>query len=115
MEDNQLKNCLSKNWERDKDQVVIQSRLDCAYELGFRAAYNRPQANTEADELKPEGQRTKAEEWEACYRQLFNQLNPLVAKLKIATDALQMVSSRCTPEAQLVVDKALSQIQQEKL
>lgn len=29
-------------------------------------------------QLKPEGQRTKAEEWEACHAALFNQLNPVM-------------------------------------
>jgi hypothetical protein len=40
--------------------------------------------------LKPEGQRTKAEEWEACYRALFNQLNPVMEEnARLKAEAVQ--------------------------
>ena len=49
--------------------------------------------------LKPEGQRTKAEEWEAAYRELFNQLNPVMeenARMKSQPVVLEQEVSQDT-------------------
>lgn len=55
------------------------------YWQGFQAAWNTRTSPTppaceslNMPTLRPEGERTKADEWEACYRQLFAKLNPIM-------------------------------------
>lgn len=68
-----------------------------AADCGFELVEHTP-ART-IDQMPPEGERTKAEEWEAMYAALFNQMQPIMAENKRLKEhtAAPDVGSVCHP------------------